>query len=72
MLAQEQAVNVSDYFSQIKMTDKELADKLAKIGYTTLWLDYVFLTIDYLAEQEQTFDNSDDGRYEIFLQMSTE
>jgi hypothetical protein len=48
------------------MTDKELIDKLAKIGYTTLWLDYKILTIDYLAEQEQFFDNSDDQNTEHY------
>ena len=55
------------------MTDKQLKDKLTKIGYTTLWFDYGVLTIDYLVEQEQTFDNSDDQntehyRYQTFRQ----
>jgi hypothetical protein len=48
------------------MTDKDLNDKLAKIGYTTLWLDYKILTIDYLVEQEQIFDNSDDQNTEHY------
>jgi hypothetical protein len=48
------------------MTDKELKKKLAKIGYTTLWLDYGVLTIDYLTEQEQNFDNSDDQHTEHY------
>ena len=48
------------------MTDKKLLDKLTKIGYTTLWLDFSILTIDYLIEQEQTFDNSDDQNTEHY------
>ncbi|MCC6761949.1 MAG: hypothetical protein IT252_12080 [Chitinophagaceae bacterium] len=48
------------------MTDKQLKNKLSKIGYTTLWLDYGVLTIDYLIEQEQTFDNSDDQNTEHY------
>ncbi len=48
------------------MTDKDLKDKLAKLGYTTLWLDYGVLTIDHLAEQEQTFENSDDQNTEHY------
>jgi hypothetical protein len=48
------------------MTDRQLKDKLTKIGYTTLWLDYGVLTIDYLIEQEQTFDNSDDQNTEHY------
>jgi hypothetical protein len=55
------------------MTDKELKNKLAKIGYSTLWLDYGILTIEYLIEQEDVFDNSDDQntehyRYSTFRQ----
>lgn len=54
------------------MTDKQLKDKLTKIGYTTLWLEYGVLTIDNLIEQEQTFDNSNDQntehyRYQTFV-----
>jgi len=41
------------------ITDKELENKLAKLGYTRLWLDYGVLTIEYLLAQEQEFDNSD-------------
>jgi hypothetical protein len=48
------------------MTEKELIDKLAKIGYTTLWLDYNVLTIAYLVEQDHTFDNSDDQNTEHY------
>ena len=48
------------------MTDKELTDKLAKIGYTILWLDYGVLTIDYLIQQEQVFDKSDDQNTEHY------
>ena len=55
------------------MTDKELTDKLVKLGYTTLWLDYKVLTIDNLITQEQAFDNSTDKnqehyRYQTFKQ----
>ena len=48
------------------MTDKELTDKLAKIGYTILLLDYGVLTIDYLIQQEQVFDKSDDQNTEHY------
>jgi hypothetical protein len=48
------------------MTDKEISDKLAKIGYTTLWLNYGVLTIDNLIEQEQIFDNSNDHNTEHY------
>ena len=48
------------------MTDKELTNKLSKIGYTNLWLDYDVLTIEYLIEQVQIFDNSDDQNTEHF------
>ena len=55
------------------MTDQELKNKLAKIGYTTLWLDYGVLTIEHLIEQEKVFENSDDQntehyRYSTFRQ----
>jgi hypothetical protein len=54
------------------MTDEELTNKLAKIGYTKLWLDYGVLTLDYLIAQEQVFDNSEDKntehyRYRTFI-----
>jgi len=52
--------NFSSYFIKTTMTDNELTKKLAKLGYTRLWLDYGILTIEHLIEQEQTFDNSDD------------
>ena len=48
------------------MIDKKLADKLSKIGYTNLWLDYGVLTIEYLIKQVQTFDNSDDQNTEHY------
>ncbi|MGV0923744.1 hypothetical protein [Empedobacter tilapiae] len=55
------------------MIDNELKDKLAKIGYTILWLDYGVLTIEYLNEQEKVFENSNDQntehyRYSTFRQ----
>lgn len=55
------------------MTDKELKDKLSKIGYSILWLDYGILTIEYLVEQEVVFDNCEDQntehyRYSTFRQ----
>ena len=55
------------------MTDKELKDKLARLGYTTFWLDYGVLTIQYLNEQQEVFKNSDDKnsehyRYSTFRQ----
>ncbi len=53
-------------FTQPIMTDKELVDKLSKIGYTNLWLDYGVLTIEYLIEQVQTFDNGDDQNTEHY------
>ena len=48
------------------MTNKELTDKLGKIGYTPLWLDYGVLTIDFLIEQEQSFDKGDDQNTEHY------
>jgi hypothetical protein len=48
------------------MTNKELADKLIKIGYTSLWLDYGVLTIEYLTEQEKIFDKSGDQNTEHY------
>lgn len=48
------------------MTDNELKEKLAKIGYTPLWLDYGVLTIEYLEEQEEVFENSDDQNTEHY------
>ena len=44
----------------VTMTDKELENKLAKLGYTRLWLDYGVLTIEYFLVQEQEFNHSDD------------
>ena len=48
------------------MTDKELIDRLSKIGYTKSWLDYGVLTIEYLNEQVQAFENSDDKNTEHY------
>jgi len=48
------------------MTDKELIDRLSKIGYTKSWLDYDVLTIEYLNEQVKTFDNSNDQNKEHY------
>ena len=42
------------------MTDKELEDRLAKLGYTQLWLDYGVLTMEYFLAQEQELEHSDD------------
>ena len=48
------------------MTDNELPSKLAKIGYSTLWLDYGVLTIDQLIEQVKIFGKSNDHNTEHF------
>ncbi len=54
------------YFRQTTMTEKELKDKLAKIGYTTFWLDFGVLTIEYLNKQLEIFENSDDQNTEHY------
>ena len=48
------------------MTEKELTNKLAKLGYTNLWLNYGILTIQQLISQEQEFDNSEDKNTEHY------
>ena len=48
------------------MTEKELTNKLAKFGYTNLWLNYGILTIQQLISQEQEFDNSEDKNTEHY------
>ncbi|MFA5619810.1 MAG: hypothetical protein WDA08_05840 [Weeksellaceae bacterium] len=48
------------------MTDKELKEKLDKIGYSALWLDYGVLTIKELNKQIKIFENSDDQNTEHY------
>ncbi len=49
-----------------KMTDKELENKLAKIGYSKFWLDCGVLTISSLSEQEELIDLSEDKNPEHY------
>ena len=48
------------------MTDEEITNKLAKLGYTKLWLDYGVLTMERLIAQEQEFNNGNDKNTEHY------
>jgi hypothetical protein len=47
-------------------TEKELSDTLARLGYSSSWLNYGVLTIELLIEQDQAFLTSDDENTEHY------
>ena len=52
------------------MTDREFIDKLTKIGYSKLWLDFGVLNLELLEEQTTLFDNNDDKNTEHYRYFS--
>ncbi|MBS1666163.1 MAG: hypothetical protein JST58_02190 [Bacteroidetes bacterium] len=48
------------------MTENKIANSLERLGYTTLWLDYGVLSIEYLDSQTQTFDKGIDSNNEHY------
>lgn len=48
------------------MTEQELADTCALLGYSTLWIEYDFLSPEYLHQQKLFFNESDDKNTEHY------
>lgn len=48
------------------MTEKELTAKLTKLDYSILWIYYGVLTVEYLNEQLNIFENSKDQNTEHY------
>lgn len=48
------------------MTEQELIDTCALLGYNRLWIDYGFLSPEYLLQQKVFFDESGDKNTEHY------